>query len=46
MTTTNHSDGAGIPGAESGHLLKIDVLGRTRMSRPQQLQRNEENFWF
>jgi hypothetical protein len=35
MTTTNHSDGAGIPAAEPGHLLKTDVLGRSRMSRAQ-----------
>ena len=35
MTTTNHSDGAGIPVAEPCHLLKTDVLGRSRMSPAQ-----------
>ena len=35
MTTTNHPDGAGRCASESEHLLKTDVLGRTRMSRAQ-----------
>ena len=35
MTTTNHPNGAGSGASESEHLLKTDVLGRTRMSRAQ-----------
>jgi hypothetical protein len=35
MTTTNHVNGAGSGASESEHLLKTDVLGRTRMSRVQ-----------